>query len=782
MPWWERVDTWVGILIVAACVAFIFVQLEPSLLFRNTTPAGGDTAAHVWWPAYLRDHLLPFRLAGWSPDFYGGFPAGQYYFPFPALVIVAFDVVMPYNVAFKLGTALGPLLLPIGAYVFGRGLRAAPDTDRVRGGATGFLFFTGDPGTSSIATSVAFNQRIAGGTLASTLAGEFSFTIAMALALAFFGTLAHSLQTGQRRWLPAVLLAGVVTSHLVVAIFAAMGAFVIWLAYRPVRNLGRIVAIGGVGVLLTAVWSLPLLATLGYTTDMRYAAITQYGRYLFPHYFWGVRGIAPWDWGATVLLGIALVAVALRRGARATPTLVLVTLTALCGLTFRLWESLQSTTVWNLRFLPFWYLCLFLILGLGAAEGIRGVAWLARRLSEYGEANWPARIERALVIGGLVTIVSLGALAAMDSGKSFLPYWVRWNYRGYEDSKGDYPTPAKQYGEYRAFINAAAKLPPGRLVWEGNSQLNVYGSPLALMLLPYWTHGRISSMEGVYFEASATTPYHFMTVAALVAPGNASNPVGGVPYRDQSDFKLGVRWLQQLGVSYFAAHSPQAEAAADADPRLRLVATSPDRDGVDPLGWRIYRVAHSELVEPVRYQPVVVDHVPARDEQQCERKVARLLAAKCAGARLAGLHRRAVVQRSRRAESSARRRWSELVAALGTGRGTLAPEETTPHGACHERARRHRHRVLRRLAHWRAGVREDVVLPQLGSRRRERPLSRDARRDGGDTHQSPRHAPLRHDRCRVVGAHRHAGGRCRPGRARRDPETPTQAYDRGPHA
>jgi hypothetical protein len=224
-----------------------------------------------------------------------------------------------------------------------------------------------------------------------------------------------------------------------------------------------------------------------------------------------------------------------------------------------------------------------------------------------------------------VIIVSFGALAAIDSGKSFLPYWVRWNYRGYEDTTGDYPTPPKQYGEYRAFINAAAKLPPGRLLWEGNSQLNVYGSPLALMLLPYWTHGRISSMEGVYYEASATTPYQFMTVAALVAPGNASNPVGGVPYRNQSDFKLGVRWMQQLGVNYFAAHSPQAEAAADADPRLKLVATSPDRDGIDPLGWRIYRVAHSELVEPVRYQPVVVDHVPARDEQQCERKVALLL-------------------------------------------------------------------------------------------------------------------------------------------------------------
>ena len=32
--------------------------------------------AHVWGPAYLRDHLLPNgRITGWAPDWYAGFPA-----------------------------------------------------------------------------------------------------------------------------------------------------------------------------------------------------------------------------------------------------------------------------------------------------------------------------------------------------------------------------------------------------------------------------------------------------------------------------------------------------------------------------------------------------------------------------------------------------------------------------------------------------------------------------------------------------------------------------------
>ena len=115
-------------------------------------------------------------------------------------------------------------------------------------------------------------------------------------------------------------------------------------------------------------------------------------------------------------------------------------------------------------------------------------------------------------------------------------------------------------------VDGFGALPPGRLLWEGNTQLNVYGSPLALMLLPYWTDERITSMEGLYYEASATTPYHFMVAATVAAPGNASNAVRGVPYRDFSQFStMGVPRLQVLGVRYLAVHSDQAKASADAD-------------------------------------------------------------------------------------------------------------------------------------------------------------------------------------------------------------------------
>src|SRR5438552_3150624 len=114
----------IGLAVVIVCVGVVLSALHPSQLVLNTTPSGGDMGAHVWWPAFLRDHWFNhFRLAGWAPDWYAGFPVGQFYFPLPALLIDGLALVMPYNIAFKLVTVSGSLLLPVSAYAFARSLR-----------------------------------------------------------------------------------------------------------------------------------------------------------------------------------------------------------------------------------------------------------------------------------------------------------------------------------------------------------------------------------------------------------------------------------------------------------------------------------------------------------------------------------------------------------------------------------------------------------------------------------------------------------------------------------
>src|SRR5207249_10535924 len=77
-----------------------------------------DMASHVYAAAYLRDVLLPHgRVTGWCPGNYCGFPLFQFYFPLPFIAIALASYVIPFNVAFKLGTQLGTFLLPVCAYL-----------------------------------------------------------------------------------------------------------------------------------------------------------------------------------------------------------------------------------------------------------------------------------------------------------------------------------------------------------------------------------------------------------------------------------------------------------------------------------------------------------------------------------------------------------------------------------------------------------------------------------------------------------------------------------------
>ena len=116
-------EAWVTAVLVTSAVVFVLFQLQPGLLFLDTTPAGGDMGAHVWGPAYLREELLPrFRLSGWAPDWYDGFPAYQFYMVIPSLLIVILDVVLfvPYNIAFKLIAVSGLLALPVAAWALAK--------------------------------------------------------------------------------------------------------------------------------------------------------------------------------------------------------------------------------------------------------------------------------------------------------------------------------------------------------------------------------------------------------------------------------------------------------------------------------------------------------------------------------------------------------------------------------------------------------------------------------------------------------------------------------------
>lgn len=615
-----RFERAVGVLVVAVAAYYVISQLQPHLLLRDTTPNGGDTGAHVWWPAYMRDHVFAkLRLSGWAPDWYAGFPVGHFYFPIPALLIVFLDLFVPYNVAFKLVTGVGPLLLPAAAYALARGLRAPWPAPPLFAVATlPFLFFTPPE----------HNFRIMGGNLPSTLAGEFSFSIALALALFFLAALARALEERRRLWLPALLLGLTVLTHGIVTVFAAVGGIVLWVARGPVRRFRVAGAIALVGFLLTAIWSLPVVGRVAYMTDMGWAKVTEYRTYLLHGEMWWV----------IVLAGVALIvgAAYLRR--------VTLELTALAGAFALLFRFMPEGRLWNLRLLPFYQLMLFLLAAMGVTEVVnlvrrgleshRAVAFIAARADDETGARpvAPARTGAILTavderasrkaarrrLGRASTVVGHGAalfaLVAMlayvhqQPVREFIPDWARWNNNGYE-RKDSYP----EFREIMDTLNGL-RVPDGeRLVWERLDAINNYGSDLALELIPYFTEGKVGSMEGLYFESAGSTPYHFLTVAELAS--QPSNPVRGLEYGNiNEDFDRGVEHLELLGVRFYLAGSDAAKEKASRHPDLRFVVEMGDPEQPPKVTrWALYEVPDADLVEPLAYEPVVLDDVHPRD-------------------------------------------------------------------------------------------------------------------------------------------------------------------------
>jgi len=103
-------------------------------------------------------------------------------------------------------------------------------------------------------------------------------------------------------------------------------------------------------------------------------------------------------------------------------------------------------------------------------------------------------------------------------------------------------------------------------------------------------------MEGLFFEASGTTPYSFLTSAAMSR--RSSNPVRELRYIN-NDAEIGVEYLQALGVRYVMVSTYEAVSEADAQQGLAKIAESGP--------WRIYEVAESDVVVPLDVQPVVVN-------------------------------------------------------------------------------------------------------------------------------------------------------------------------------
>ena len=569
------------------------------LVFDDTTPTGGDFGAHVWGPAYLRDHLLPsFRFNGWTMDWYAGMPAYRFYMVLPAFAILIADVVLPYGVAMKLVSVLGLITLPAACWAFGR-------LADFRYPMPELFAFAG------LAFALDESFSIYGGNLLSTMAGEFSFSIALSLSILALGVFARGLRTGQYRVWASVLIAAACVSHGIVLIFTVVALIVFALIWIDRTRLVYTLTVGITSLLLIMWWTGPFLLGHEFMTDMKYGARTDWWAMFFPL-------TPPLDFVITGLAIFGFVMSIVRRHLNGA-ALGVIGLALAAGV-YLAKDSLPFIgLLWNPRLLPFLYLVRYFMMMVGVVELLTLVANAVRDRRALSTASVREATAFA-VVSGLAVLVVVGFMyqklpwdddAAVQADGStryaWGPFtgtatkekgkgngWAAYNFRGYE-GRDQYYTEYHQVVTTMASIGDDPELGCGRALWENSADNGLYGTTMALMLLPFWTDGCIGSMEGLFFEASGTTPYHFLATGAMSK--QSSNPVRELRYVN-NDAEIGVRHLQDLGVRYVMVRTPEAKAEAAVQPELTYLATS------EP--WEIYLVQNSDIVVPLDVQPVVV--------------------------------------------------------------------------------------------------------------------------------------------------------------------------------
>lgn len=603
--WAETFKSMSTTAVVLGATLIVLSVLHPELILRNNTPTGGDMGAHVWGPAYLRDVLIPhFRLTGWSMDWYSGLPAYRFYMVVPALLIVFLDFALPYGVAFKIIAVLGLVAFPLCAYAMGKFAKLAyPLPELMVVGATMFLFDE--------------SFTIYGGNIASTMAGEFSHSIALALSLVGLGFFARGLDDGKHRGWAAVFIALSALSHGIVLIFVFGGAALMVLMRPDRQRLKYGVTTIGVAVLLSAFWVVPFLGGHAFMTDMKYGSEPGGGSFTS---MWDMYFPLNTAWDALLMI-LALAGFA---GSWFKKRFLGIWMGVYIAVLFLGVKVAQGGLpiiglLWNPRVLPFLYLLRYMLAAIGVYEVLLylrqsvllqrspGEIPAAPRMNYFTSVLWAMTLTCLVVLGVRFQTLPFASVKSTATGstyswgpfnfpsaRAFSDGWAKWNFEGYE-GKPSYP----EYRDVVAQMKALGENPAhgcGRAVWENNSDLNKYGTTMALMLLPYWTDGCIGSMEGLYFEASGTTPYHFLLAAAVSK--QSSNPVRELRYVN-NDAAIGVAHMRSLGVRYFMAYTPEAIAQAQKQSDLTEVATSGP--------WKIYEITDTTLVEPLAYQPVVVN-------------------------------------------------------------------------------------------------------------------------------------------------------------------------------
>jgi TolA-binding protein len=395
-----------------------------------------------------------------------------------------------------------------------------------------------------------------GGNILSTVAGEFTYAIALDLGLLFLGVLGRVMRANRGRVCASALLAGVGLSHGYVLLWAGFVSLLELLFSRHrVRRFLNLVAIHGLAVSLMAFWLVPLLWYAPWATA--YDPVSTFGSWqvAFPPALQPVAGLA-------AVFG----ALALTVGRARADLHSLGILWGGTAIAMGLYALAPAFGVVDVRFLPFAQLglCLAAAAAIGTVLGRLPVPEV-----------WP-----------IVGVLALLPLA--HAQVRIAPFQALYSYSGFE-TKAGWPL----YQRLSQHLRGDAGDP--RVAYEHSLEHITLGSERAFENLPLFS-GR-STLDGLYMQSSATSPFVYYTQSEVSLESTCPLPDWGCA---RPDLDRGIGHLEMLNVSHFIARSPEIKAAARRQPRL-VMETEID-------GYEVFRLQRNDgrYVVPLAVAPFLV--------------------------------------------------------------------------------------------------------------------------------------------------------------------------------
>jgi len=520
----------ITILIFLLVYGFLFLMLDVKSVFTDTHVTGGDTGSHIYIPQYLKE-IFP-RMKWWSPDWYSGFPFLYFYPPLMYFVTVLLSFIIPINIAFKMVIFSGVLIFPIAFYLTLKWLGMRFPIPQLGALFSLFMIFLE-------------KYTIYGGNLASLLAGQFTHTMSIALLLMFIGLMYKGMKEEKYLVWNTLLGASVILTHPISGMLLI--PLILFFPFQPKKikqNVAYVLPVYTGIFLLSAFWTLGLVWYKGYSGTMQWA-----GQF-------NIHELFPDFWLPLIVMAILGVFYAIYKKERS-----MVGIFALLWISVLMYLSLNNTSIWNTRFLPY-ILCSILLL---AAYSLGSVLIILKKLFYIS-------------IGLVLTIVVILTVGTVKQTTTFVDSWFKWNFEGYEAKKS--------WPEADGLFTYLKTLPHGQVMWEYRPEYEKYGTPRILETIP--TFSGQPTYEGLLIESGVTGPFHFTNQAETT--DKPTSAIAGFKY-PPFDFEKGIKHLRMSGARYFVAYSDMVKEKANGSLSLiKMKDTGP---------FSVYQIKSSNMVEPV---------------------------------------------------------------------------------------------------------------------------------------------------------------------------------------